>query len=189
MRLPRNDIRPPWSALASMGSTSRERRWRAIQIDEAESNTPEHRNRDGQHRIELRLCREALARGEPEQNAVELFDCRRHAGDDQPAERADDDREQDEARLARAHQGAQAPRHFEGRETDHGDPPADAGRSRGRIELVEIQHRSRKWSDPRGARNRIDASDAVPAGMRTEGGRVGPRVGNGMGSSYPRTPR
>ena len=79
---------------------------------EPEAQSAEHRNQDRRVRIESRLRGQPLARAEPEQKHMQHIHQRRHGRHHQPAERADHDRQQDQARFAGAHEGTQAARHF-----------------------------------------------------------------------------
>ena len=115
LRLPRSDMRPPCSALASIGSTSRCGRQR----DTSRSANPKIRpadrwDRDRQARIDKLHGRQAVLPGNIEEKPMQEVGGVAHRHHAQPGQYPDDKGKYDQARLARAHDPAQHTRDLEG---------------------------------------------------------------------------
>ncbi len=109
-----SDMRPPCSALASIGSISRSGRQRAIiSLDTPKSKPPSSGTDNASIGLSVSRADSRSPCCRLKNNLVEQIDGVAHGGDDQPADHADQRRKQDQARFPRPHEGAQPPRYFE----------------------------------------------------------------------------
>ena len=113
IRLPRMDMRPPCSALASIGSTSVPRRRVMKAVTRPNSSPPRHGDYEGPKRVERNPAGQPLAGIEAEEKLMHEPDRFAHGGDRKAGDRADDHGQHDHARFTRAHDRAQSMRHFE----------------------------------------------------------------------------
>ena len=90
-------MRPPRSALASIGSTTRTRPPACDRhAEDTEQDAAGQRNAERSQRIERGLRRQSLAGCQPEQQTVQPVDAERHDGDDNSRNGADQNRQHDQ---------------------------------------------------------------------------------------------
>ena len=82
-------------------------------VGDAQHQTAQRRHQHGQHRVEARQRRQALAQRQPEKQAVQDVDAAAHQRHHDAGERPHHRRKQDEAEFPGADEGAQPVRYFE----------------------------------------------------------------------------
>jgi hypothetical protein len=105
MKLPRSDMRPPCNAFASI--------LRDVSRDDSEHEPAQTGHEEGLDRVEPRLRRQPVAEIHAEEDEMQERNGLAHHRNDQAGNETDCRREQNEARLACAHDRAQTVRDFE----------------------------------------------------------------------------